>query len=43
MSGRSRKEEGTLHDVVSCIHGYPGGEGCYSWDPEHPVRKVGME
>jgi hypothetical protein len=42
MSGHFRKEEGALHDVVdvvTCIHGYPGGEGCYSCDPEHPARK----
>jgi hypothetical protein len=43
MSGRFRKEEGALHDVVTCIHGFPGGEGCYSCDPEHPVRKGDME
>jgi hypothetical protein len=21
-----------------CIHGYPGGKGCYLCDPEHPLR-----
>ena len=26
------------HDVVECIHAYPGGRGCYLCDPEHPKR-----
>jgi hypothetical protein len=39
LSGHFRKEEGALHDVVTSIHGFPGGAGCYSCDPEHPARK----
>jgi hypothetical protein len=40
LSGHSRKEDQALYaEVVTCIHGYPGGEGCYSCDPEHPARK----
>jgi hypothetical protein len=23
---------------ITCTHGYPGGEGCYSCDPDHPYR-----
>jgi len=37
MSGHLRKEEAVLRtDAVTCIHGYPGGKGCYSCDPGHP-------
>jgi hypothetical protein len=24
-----------------CIHGYPGGRGCYLHDPEHPMKNGG--
>jgi AAA domain len=24
---------------ITCIHGYPAGEGCYLCDPEHPQQK----
>lgn len=40
MSAHFRKEGATTAtDVVTCIHGYHGGSGCYSCDPEHPARK----
>jgi len=26
---------------VTCLHGYPEGEGCYVCDPDHPYRKEG--
>jgi hypothetical protein len=26
-------------DAVVCLHGYPGGEGCYVCDPDHPYHK----
>ena len=25
--------------VITCLHGYPGGEGCYLCDPNHPHRR----
>lgn len=39
LSGDLRKQgEGS---VVTCIHEYPGGKGCYLCDPNHPARKEG--
>jgi len=26
---------------ITCIHGYPAGEGCYSCDPQHPTKNGG--
>jgi hypothetical protein len=26
---------------VTCLHGYPEGEGCYICDPDHPYRLGG--
>jgi hypothetical protein len=28
-------------ESVKCIHEFPGGEGCYLCDPDHPARKGG--
>jgi hypothetical protein len=41
MSGHFRKEAPTETPAVTCIHGYPGSEGCYLCDPEHPYRREG--
>jgi hypothetical protein len=27
--------------AITCLHGYPAGEGCYSCDPDHPYRLGG--
>jgi hypothetical protein len=38
-SKRSKgKDEAAL---VTCIHGFPGGEGCYLCDPDHEYRERG--
>lgn len=34
--GENKPSGATAED---CIHGYPGGKGCYSCDPDHPYRK----
>jgi predicted RNA-binding protein YlxR (DUF448 family) len=37
LSGDLRKQgEGS---VLTCIHGYVSGKGCYLCHPEHPFRK----
>jgi AAA domain/Ribonuclease R winged-helix domain len=37
MSGHLREEDDA--SAVTCIHGLPGGAGCYLCDPNHPERK----
>jgi hypothetical protein len=39
-SKRSKGEDGTPH-LITCIHGYPEGKGCYLCDSEHPYPKGG--
>jgi hypothetical protein len=34
---RSKRDAGAAS--VVCVHGLPGGDGCYPCDPEHPHRK----
>jgi hypothetical protein len=37
-------DSGTREDALiplTCIHGYPEGEGCYSCDPNHPHQQQG--
>jgi hypothetical protein len=29
------------HPAITCLHGYPEGEGCYVCDPDHPYRLEG--
>jgi hypothetical protein len=36
---RSKGGDGTA--PIICIHGYPGGRGCYLCDPDHPNRGEG--
>jgi hypothetical protein len=36
-SGQFRKESDA--SLVTCIHNFPGGVGCYLCDPDHPERK----
>jgi hypothetical protein len=38
VSGVSGGFEDEDNDSVVCVHGYPGGQGCYSCDPNHPYR-----
>jgi hypothetical protein len=37
--GRGEKPSSWASDLVRCIHDFPGGEGCYVCDPEHPYRR----
>lgn len=36
---RQDGQDGHVDSRNDCIHGYPGGKGCYLCDPEHPSRE----
>jgi hypothetical protein len=38
-TARDSEAFGAFGDLEGCIHGYPGGRGCYLCDPEHPERQ----
>jgi hypothetical protein len=41
-SEESKQSKGTGEAAaITCIHGYPAGEGCYLCDPDHPHRRQG--
>jgi hypothetical protein len=39
----SKRSKGNddISSAIICIHGYPGGKGCYSCDEDHPYRNGG--
>ena len=39
--GKRSKGRDDSRSSITCIHGYPAGEGCYSCGPQHPIKKGG--
>lgn len=39
MDVMDSRNGGSDTSAITCIHGYPRGEGCYLCDSEHPHRK----
>jgi hypothetical protein len=38
-SKESKRSKDYTDSLIICLHGLPGGEGCYLCDPDHPHRR----